>query len=677
MRYKNLSKFLALIALIFFNVFESHAFIGFRAMSMLGHRNLSSVPSAPGGVSASNNPLQATISWSAVSGATSYNVYFSNNSGLTKTTYNGTNAYPGTPSSIAGKYTGLTGTSYSVNGPLSEGTIYYLVVSAVNASGESVLSSTVSAVAAAGVSAPAAPTIGNAAGFGLTVSWNAVAGATSYTVARSLSSNMAAATSLGVKTSGFTDTGLNPSTVYYYTVTSVSGGVSSAASTPGSGTTNATDCRYIPMSYISYDWDCNDSATYWNSMSVGLTSPYYRGAVADTGYDYCEYTEYDEYWVDYYICKEIIPVPASPAAPVISVPTASTLTVSWAAVSHASSYTVKRSLNADMSAATNLGAKVSGFIDSSLNSNTTYYYTVTAVNVTGSSAASPVGSLSTSGGPSTPTNSPTFSNPTLTSIVVSWNPVAGATSYNVARSTSADMTGAVQLGAKTSGFTDTGLNANTYYYYTYSAVDANGSSASSPIGLALTSGTYSITVYATGTDGAVWRNAGLNAAVNPSNGSGINDVAGQGMAGYIFRNISIPKGATINSAVLRNYYGYTGFKTPNTGYAVPRPMDVFSINSVTNVPTFVAGETLAARKATGAIIQTYSEPWGHYHWADHDVKTQLQASVNLATWSDDANNRSIGFLYFINDNYPANNGGTYFGFSGGGTGPSLTINFSY
>lgn len=90
-------------------------------------------PSAPTGVSATAGNGQVTISWTAVSGATSYNIYWSTTTGVTKS--NGTKI-----SSATSPYT-HTG--------LTNGTTYYYIATAVNSSGESVESAQVSAKPAA------------------------------------------------------------------------------------------------------------------------------------------------------------------------------------------------------------------------------------------------------------------------------------------------------------------------------------------------------------------------------------------------------------------------------------------------------------------------------------------------------------------------------------------------
>jgi len=78
-------------------------------------------PAAPGGVSATPGDGQASVSWSAVAGATSYNLYWATTTGVTKAT--------GT------KITGVT--TPSVLTGLANGTKYYFVVTAVGAGGES------------------------------------------------------------------------------------------------------------------------------------------------------------------------------------------------------------------------------------------------------------------------------------------------------------------------------------------------------------------------------------------------------------------------------------------------------------------------------------------------------------------------------------------------------------
>ena len=106
-----------------------------------------SAPSAPTGVGAVAGNAQVTVSWSAVSGATSYNLYWSNSSGVTTST--------GT------KTTSVT--SPYIHSSLTNGIPNYYIVTAVNAGGESSASSQASATPQ--VPAPSAPTgVGAVAG---------------------------------------------------------------------------------------------------------------------------------------------------------------------------------------------------------------------------------------------------------------------------------------------------------------------------------------------------------------------------------------------------------------------------------------------------------------------------------------------------------------------------------
>jgi len=90
------------------------------------------VPAAPTGLGATPGNAQVTLNWTAASSATSYNVKRST-----------TNGGP-----YANVQTGVTGTTFTNTG-LTNGTPYYYVVTAVNASGESPISTQVSATPAA------------------------------------------------------------------------------------------------------------------------------------------------------------------------------------------------------------------------------------------------------------------------------------------------------------------------------------------------------------------------------------------------------------------------------------------------------------------------------------------------------------------------------------------------
>ncbi|HWG21635.1 MAG TPA: fibronectin type III domain-containing protein [Terracidiphilus sp.] len=175
------------------------------------------IAGTPAGLAASAGDSKVSLTWTAVTGATSYNVYYSSTSGVT--TANGTKVSTSQPS------TTITG--------LVNGTTYYFIVTALNSAGES--------GAAAAVSAKPLPVVSSApiglnavSGDGqVTLTWTAVSGATSYNVYYSTATGVTPAN--GTKASGITAatttiTGLTNGTAYYFIVTAVNLGGESAAS---------------------------------------------------------------------------------------------------------------------------------------------------------------------------------------------------------------------------------------------------------------------------------------------------------------------------------------------------------------------------------------------------------------------------------------------------------------
>ena len=369
------------------------------------------VPAAPTGVIASGGTKQVTVSWPAVTGATSYNLYWSATDGVTKAT--------GTK--IAGA------TSPTVQNGLTDSTAYYYIVTAVNSAGESDASVQVAATTLAATpspTAPSAPTGVSATGGAnqVTVSWTAVTGATSYNVYWSTTSGVTKATGTKIAgtTSPYVHTGLSAGTAYYYIVTAVNSVGESLASTQATATTNppAPSAPAAPTGVgatggakqVSVSWSAVSGATsynlYWATTSgvttatgtkiTGATSPYVQTGLADS-------TAY------YYIVTAVngvgegvasaqvtattnAPAPVAPAAPsgVTATGGANQVTVSWSAVSGATLYNLYWSTASGVTTAN--GTKIAGasspYVQTGLAVNTAYYYIVTAQNGVGEGAAS-------------------------------------------------------------------------------------------------------------------------------------------------------------------------------------------------------------------------------------------------------------------------------------------------
>src|SRR3990172_8459936 len=155
-------------------------------------------PSTPTGVNVVvSGSRELVISWNTVEDTTSYNIYWSNSSGVSKV--NGKKLF------------GITSTSYTHTG-LTNGATYYYVVTAVNSYGESSESAEVSATT---LDVPRPPgAVAAVAGDGqVTVSWNSVENSTSY--------NIYWSTTPGVSKSG---TKIPVSTATSYTHTGLTNG---------------------------------------------------------------------------------------------------------------------------------------------------------------------------------------------------------------------------------------------------------------------------------------------------------------------------------------------------------------------------------------------------------------------------------------------------------------------
>jgi len=183
-----------------------------------------SAPAAPINLSATAGNQQASLTWTAGGGATSYNVKRGTASGGPYTTV-------GSPA----------GTTYA-DTSLTNGTAYYYVVTAVDATGESGNSNQATATPKAGSTAPAAPLNLTATGGNQQVSlaWTASTGATSYNVKRAATNGGPYTTVASPAGTSYTDTTVTNGTTYYYVVTAVSASGESANSNQASATPSAT-----------------------------------------------------------------------------------------------------------------------------------------------------------------------------------------------------------------------------------------------------------------------------------------------------------------------------------------------------------------------------------------------------------------------------------------------------
>ena len=202
------------------------------------------------------------LSWSAVSGATSYAVWRGTTSG-------------GPYTAIA---TLLSGTTYSDTGLAAtlSGTTYYYVVTAENHGGDGAYSPQ-AAVAVLPLlpqtptGLTAAPDVSGA----INLSWNASANAVTYTIQRATGASGPYATiASGLTATNYTDTALTNYTTYYYAVVAVNGaGISGAAN----ASATATDFR------VHLPFDDGSGATAADTSGNGFPGTLVGGPTWTTG----------------------------------------------------------------------------------------------------------------------------------------------------------------------------------------------------------------------------------------------------------------------------------------------------------------------------------------------------------------------------------------------------------
>jgi fibronectin type 3 domain-containing protein len=206
---------------------------------------------APTGLTATPGNGNVTLNWTASTGASGYTVERSTTNGIGYT-------------AIA---TNVSATSYK-DTTATNGTTYYYIVVATNASGTSGTSAQASGTPEP--PAPAAPTgLAAVSGNGtVALSWTASSGATSYVVERSTISGSGYAVIAGsVTTNSFTDTGLTNGDTYYYVV---------AAANAGGTSTNSAEVSATPAQTF---------AQWANAAFPGQTDPAVIGPTANPSGD--------------------------------------------------------------------------------------------------------------------------------------------------------------------------------------------------------------------------------------------------------------------------------------------------------------------------------------------------------------------------------------------------------
>ena len=447
-------------------------------------RTTGTAPSAPTGLTPTAGNTQVALSWTASTGATSYNVYRGTTSGGEGSTPVASN---------------ITSTSYTDTG-LTNGTKYYYEVAAVNASGTSGMSNEVSSTpagASGGTLSGALTTVSSATTYNLTSEGTSDWGAWGFD---SFDHDSGGGSKIG-NASVYGGGSMNSFTSSFLGFTWTNG-------TPDSSETGETDGYYnnggvgdgfqftVPagtstQTLIVYVGGWSTGGTLTATLSDGSATAYTNSGLSNSSNSY-----YGYYTINYAAASAsqtltVVWKEASGTGNVTlyaaalqggSTPTAATPTFSPAAGTYAGAQSITLSDSTSGSTIyyttngttpTTSSTKYTGAI--SVSTTETVEAIATASGYNNSSVAS---STYTITAPSAPTGlTATAGN---AQVALSWSASSGATSYNVYRGTTSGGEGSTAIAnVTTTAYTNTGLTNGTTYYYKVAAVDAAGTGSQS------------------------------------------------------------------------------------------------------------------------------------------------------------------------------------------------------
>jgi fibronectin type 3 domain-containing protein len=414
------------------------------------------------------------ITWNEVYGATSYRIYRATGSA-------------GAPYSQVANTTTLSWTDTG----LTAGEIYYYWVTAL--SGGS-MESAQSAVVYALVMTVDNVRISAVTDNSVSLTWDAVGGANGYNVYRSDSENgtYTRVNHSTISGAGYTDTGLDPLTEYYYKVSATAFELEGILSSSVSCTTlkpapSNVQLTSVTDGSINFTWDAiNDASGYniYRSSSVDgiytrinssmITQVSYAdtGLSSNTNYHYKVSAVTDDIesaQSSVLSVATLLPVPENLR---ITVVTDISVSLAWNTVTGASGYNVYRSESEDgiYTKINSLLITAVSYTDTGVSPETNYYYNICAVSSEGVE-----GIRSNTVSVATPISAPDnlrVTSVTDNGISLAWNTVNNASGYNIYRSNSVNGTYTKLNSSLITNVTyaDTGLVSNTGYYYKVSVM---------------------------------------------------------------------------------------------------------------------------------------------------------------------------------------------------------------
>ena len=471
--------------------------------------------SAPTGAAASDSTScnAVNVSWTALAGATSYQVF------RNVTNDSASAALVGSPA--ASPYPDTTA---------NPGTTYFFWVKAANACGAGPFSTSNAGTRS---SPPPTPTLVAATDStscaNITITWTNSAGATGYQIWRNTINDSASA-SLAGNASGtpFVDTPTAGIT-YFYWIRATNTCGASAFSTPDQGARSAVpdvptsvaasdnaSCAQVNISWspsagvVNYEvWRSTTNNSAAASLIASPAGPAYTDFPANAGTQY------------YYFIKSTntcgqsafsasdagsrTAIPAAPSSLVASDGTScDQVALSWSGVSGATSYAVLRNTINDSGSALVIAPAVvtTAFNDTSAVAAITHFYWIRAGNICGDSPVSVTDTGFRDGPPSAPASAEASDGASCTVVNVSWASAPGAASYTVLRNTINDSGTAVSIFAgAASPHADASAAPFTTYFYWVFATNTCGSGSLTSAGSGYTLGVVDVPTNVAAADG--------------------------------------------------------------------------------------------------------------------------------------------------------------------------------
>jgi fibronectin type 3 domain-containing protein len=430
----------------------------------------------PTGLTATGGNGQITLAWGPVSGATGYVVLRGETSGGVKSQIAAPSAPPFADTS------------------LGEGATEFYVVRAVGPGGTSGDSPEVSATTAVEPVPQGLVATGGVAQISL--SWQAVPGATGYFVFGSDTSGGTRARLANPTSNAFTESGLAAGTSRFYVVRATGPAGTSAES--GEATASTTPVPDAPsgvvatggIGQIELGWNAVAGATSYvvlrGGASGGATTVVgtpAANAFTDTGLPAGA--------SEFYVVRAVGPAGASADSPEVSAATTAVpavpegllatggngqITLAWGPVSGATGYVVLRGGTSGGVKSQIAAPSASAFADTGLAQGATEFYVVRAVGPAGTSGDSAEVSATTA---VEPVPQGLVATGGVAQISLSWQAVPGATGYLVFGSDTSGGTRAQLANPTSNAFTESGLAAGTSRFYVVRAVGPAGVSADS------------------------------------------------------------------------------------------------------------------------------------------------------------------------------------------------------